>query len=209
MAYCVMTMNLRDRHRARVVPGFTIIELLMVIAIIVVLAAISIGGFRYAQTSANRNLTKTRLAFISTSLESYALDFGEYPPVLRNQNATTQVNGVTFEYGASAALYQAISGDGNDHITAGGTASDGQFTEEEARRGIAELTPDSYREFATNVFGMIDGFGQPFLYARYDRLNPTATRNPTFDLWSVSDTGTEGRLSDAGSEDNPSWIKNW
>ena len=202
-----MNLPLQPRRVAR--NGFTIIELLMVITIIVVLAAISIGGFRYATTSAYRNTTVARLQFISTSLESYALDFGQYPPVLRNQTATTEIDGVNFEYGSAAALYQAISGDGNDHIVDGGTASNGQIDQDEAQRGVTELTPGSFREFSGNVFGMVDGFRQPFLYVRFDRDNPTATRNPTFDLWSVSDSGTPGRTSDAGSEDHPQWIKNW
>jgi type II secretory pathway pseudopilin PulG len=202
-------MNLQRRNRRAFANAFTIIELLMVVAIIIALAAISIGGFRYATTSANRSATSARLAFISTSLESYALDFGEYPQVLRNQTATVEIRDAEFKYGSSVALYQAISGDGNDHIVANGTASDGEFTAEEAQRGITELNPSAYREFDDNLFGMIDGFGQPFLYVRFNRADPTATRNPTFDLWSVADSGTDGDTNDAATEDHPSWIKNW
>ncbi len=206
-------MNIQPRHiplSARPAPaGFTLIELMVVIAIIAVLAAISIGGFGYATKNANRNETRARLEFIRTSLESYYHEYGEYPAVLRNQGATTTISGVQFEYGPAAALYQAISGDGDDHIVQGGTPSNGEFTAEEARRGIAELNPSAYREFATNVFSMVDGFGQPFLYVRYDPNNPDSTRNPTYDLWSVADADTPGQTSDAGTNDDPSWIKNW
>ena len=60
--------------------GFTLIELLIVVAIIAILAAIAIPNFLAAQTRAKVTRAKADMRTISTGLESYAVDYSEYPP---------------------------------------------------------------------------------------------------------------------------------
>ena len=62
--------------------GFTLIELLIVVAIIAILAAIAIPNFLEAQTRSKVSRARTDMRTLSTALESYAVDYHHYPPVL-------------------------------------------------------------------------------------------------------------------------------
>ncbi len=60
--------------------GFTLIELLIVVAIIAILAAIAIPNFLQAQTRAKVSRSQSDLRSLATGLESYRVDFNQYPP---------------------------------------------------------------------------------------------------------------------------------
>lgn len=60
--------------------AFTMIELLIVVSIIGVLAAIAIPNFLQAQTRAKVGRAKTEMAMLELSLEQYYLDQKAYPP---------------------------------------------------------------------------------------------------------------------------------
>jgi type II secretion system protein G len=59
--------------------AFTLIELLIVVAIIAILAAIAIPNFLEAQIRAKRSRALADMRTLATALESYAVDYGEYP----------------------------------------------------------------------------------------------------------------------------------
>lgn len=59
--------------------GFTIIELLIVVAIIAILAAIAIPNLLEAQTRSKVSRVKADLRTMQTALESYAVDENAYP----------------------------------------------------------------------------------------------------------------------------------
>ena len=59
--------------------GFTLIELLIVVAIIAILAAIAVPNFLEAQVRAKVSRTKSDMRSIALALESYRLDYTEYP----------------------------------------------------------------------------------------------------------------------------------
>ncbi len=60
--------------------GFTLIELLVVVAIIGILAALLIPTVTMVKNQANRDAVQTNLKRISSALESYNQDYGDYPP---------------------------------------------------------------------------------------------------------------------------------
>jgi len=61
--------------------AFTLIELLIVVAIIAILAAIAVPNFLEAQTRAKVSRVKTDLRCLATGIEAYAADNNKYPDV--------------------------------------------------------------------------------------------------------------------------------
>ena len=74
--------------------GFTLIEVLVVIAVVAILAAITLGISSGARDKAAQDRARSELAVLGTALERYRAAYGAYPQ--DEQNA--------------AALYQALSG---------------------------------------------------------------------------------------------------
>jgi len=64
--------------------AFTLIELLIVVAIIAILAAIAVPNFLEAQTRSKVSRVKADMRSIATGLESYAVDYNKYPGFERN-----------------------------------------------------------------------------------------------------------------------------
>ncbi len=60
--------------------AFTLIELLIVVAIIAILAAIAVPNFLEAQVRAKVSRAKADLRTLATALEAYATDWNLYPP---------------------------------------------------------------------------------------------------------------------------------
>ncbi len=68
--------------------GFTLIELLIVVAIIAILAAIAIPNFLQAQTRAKVSRAQSDMRSLGTGLESYYVDWNDYPPDYTHQVGT-------------------------------------------------------------------------------------------------------------------------
>ncbi|WKZ25731.1 MAG: prepilin-type N-terminal cleavage/methylation domain-containing protein [bacterium] len=62
--------------------GFTLVELLVAMAIIGVLAAMAVGSFRTAQLRGRDTQRKSDLKQVSNALELYYADYGRYPDSL-------------------------------------------------------------------------------------------------------------------------------
>jgi len=60
--------------------AFTLIELLIVVAIIAILAAIAVPNFLEAQTRAKISRVKSDMRSMATAIESYKVDNNYYPP---------------------------------------------------------------------------------------------------------------------------------
>lgn len=59
--------------------GFTLLEVLLVIIILVTLAALILPNFTGQQDKANRGTTKIQMGQIKTMLDQFKLDVGRYP----------------------------------------------------------------------------------------------------------------------------------
>ncbi|NUP90635.1 MAG: prepilin-type N-terminal cleavage/methylation domain-containing protein [Candidatus Sumerlaeia bacterium] len=60
--------------------AFTLIELLIVVAIIAILAAIAVPNFLEAQTRAKVSRAKSDMRSLATAIEAYRVDANRYPP---------------------------------------------------------------------------------------------------------------------------------
>lgn len=195
--------------------GFTLIELLIVIAIIALLAALTMGAFKYAGDSAARNRTTASMTAIKGALERYKEKFGEYPEPAAAASAEADSNGV-YLVGAKM-LYQAITGDGNNMIKlasgASAQASDGKTDDTELENVIEGSLPKPMIFKYDMGYYLIDGFARPF---QYDKGGTAQAVNPTFDIWSFGNY-EQGKASKIAydlatkkdSTKTGAWIKNW
>ncbi|PYK30647.1 MAG: hypothetical protein DME57_06260 [Verrucomicrobia bacterium] len=165
--------------------GFTIIELLIVIAIIIILAGLIMSTVGYVQKKGARSRAEAEIAAISAALESYKADNGIYP----SDAAKTDVDPTASPTPATASLYL-------DDTTGSGVIPKTYFAFKPN-----QLSPTNQ---AQNVTAIRDPFGNSYGYSTIKNSNPNGTDgyNPTFDLWS-----TAGEITATPNQNL--WIKNW
>lgn len=209
--------------------AFTLIELITVVSVIIILFAMVVGGFSFADKSAKRSRTDVVIKAARSGLEVYKEKFGAYPQVA-NADTTVAVAKKTYVVGGAACLYQALSGDGFDQIK-GATgesipASDGQVDVKEARNIMLENMPKEMWTKNGNTYFIVDGFGHPIQYIKAAPTispvpgqappDPTTVNRGSYDIWSygedeVNITSTSLQASSGGSGNrlDVKWLKNW
>ena len=172
--------------------GFTIIELLIVMAIIIVLAGLIIGTSGYVQKKGARSRAEAEIAAMSAALESYKADNGIYPrdSVTDGLNARSSTNPADYA-AASLFLYRSLSGQ-----EANGTPIAGAKSYFPFKPQMISGTRDAGGNVPIAT-GVRDPFGNHYGYSTANQANPSFGYNPTFDLWSTAN-GTPAE-----------WIKNW
>src|SRR6266513_1383980 len=116
--------------------GFTIIELLVVISIIIILAGLILSTVGYVQKKGARSRAEAEIAAISAALENYKADNGIYP----RQTATTDA--VDARAAIDFAKYQTAS-----HYLYGQLTGDADFD------GVPDPGSKSYMQFKPNQLG--------------------------------------------------------
>jgi prepilin-type N-terminal cleavage/methylation domain-containing protein len=173
-------VNLRGSSPA----GFTIIEMLVVLIIILMLAALTVGVAKYASTKAATSRTQAEIAAMEMALEHYKDDNGVYPATTGLRASASGYPGQC-EYSNSAVLYTALAGGPKRYFN---------------------FRADQLRTNTTlSAIYVIDPFGNPYNY--YQTNIPQSVNNTyyannlaTFDLWSYGPSGTNG---------DPNMITNW
>jgi type II secretory pathway pseudopilin PulG len=179
----------------RAAGAFTIVELLIVMAIILVLAGLILATSNYVQKKGYRSRAEAEIAAMSAALENYKADNGVYP----SNDDTKSLNPVdpNADYKRpSAYLYSSLTGDDDDNSTTSPPIT--------AKNYFAALKPNMLGPIppGPNTY-LRDPFGNSYGYSTAKAVTPTGTVgfNPTFDLWSIAD-GLPGT-------DQTKWIKNW
>lgn len=167
--------------------GFTLVEMLAVITIIVILAAVTVGGMGYARDKQARSQARVQIDLLSNALEEYKNVNGSYP------------TGGNASKGDSNLLYRALYWDTDDN----GSGAD---ADDQQRIYLAELNPDNNKqgwiEGNKSNAKIVDPWGNEYLFrsgkTASGQTNPSA-RNPDFDLWSA---GPDGKTSNGGDNDS-------
>lgn len=172
-------MKTPSHSQLRTARGFTLMEIMVVIAIILVLATMVVSGVGWYKRKANENRTKVLIGSIERALEEYKADHGSLPNGDGGKGSTAEV----YE-----ALYGDLDGDGK--------------TDPGATTYLSTLDPNLAGN-KLNVekdgggYVIIDAWKEPLRY----RHGATSQMNPDFDLWSLGPKSSETETKEH--------IKNW
>ena len=170
--------------------GFTIVEVLVAMAIILALAGLILATSGYVSNKGARSRAEVEIAAMSSALENYKTDNGAYPS-FNSLDARIAVDPTTSTYqGASLFLYEIISGD-----------SDADRQPDPSVPSYFSFKDNLLSPATGNVLYIKDPFGNSYGYSTAGQAGDAAGYNPTFDLWS-----TAGSTTAAGQA---AWIKNW
>lgn len=157
--------------------GFTLVEMLAVIAIIVILAALVVQGLKFAKEKEKLSKAQVQVALLAKVLEEYKLDNGAYPP---SSNATGE--------NATADLRRLLYLDGKEDSS--------------KKIYLSELDVNSKQGWVSedsDTAEILDPWGNEYYY----RTGPGSI-NPDFDLWSSgkdSQTNADDPKADVSLDD--------
>lgn len=175
--------------------GFSLIEMLAVITILVILAAMVVGGTSFVKTKQARSTAEVQIKLLSQALDQYKSDFGSYPTGAMGQSRDSKI------------LYRSLYWDSDDN----GAGAD---TDTNQKIYLSELDPDNNKQGWTDGTRaeviILDPWGNEYRFRsgkmNDGKANPTAI-NPDFDLWSA---GPDGKTNESGEGDiTKDDIRNW
>ena len=161
--------------------SFTVTELLVAIAIIVILAGILIGGMGYAGRRADEAKTIAAIQELSAAFEAFRAEKGFYPP---SSSSTSVAQDVKFYRNASGDLYIVL---GNYEY---------KFMDKQGKPffNLNDLPSSAISKSTASAY--VDVWGKPFRY----RCPGTHNKN-AFDLWSYGSDRLDG-----GDDDIANWL---
>lgn len=199
-----------SRHHGN--AGFTLIELMAVITIIVILAGLVVGGMGFVIERQAKEKAKIQIALLSKAIEEYKLDMGRYPGDLDDTAADGK--------NVSAQLYSDLFYEGFEYSNEPDPPDRwekklGNVRVPKATRiYLPELDPTSSKQgWVASVpagpppasTAILDPWGVEYRYRK-----GMDAQNPDFDLWSCGKDG-KSNTSDPSmkSADNKDDIRNF
>jgi general secretion pathway protein G len=183
---------LRNPLKTKGLRGFTLVELLVVITIIVVLSGLVIGVAGFVQRKAAVTKAKTQLKLMEAKLDEYAQDAGGFPEEFDDKGLI---------------VYTMLFGDGIGPDGVAGSLDDTPpdgTPDEGARVYLPEFDPNINKQQMLSLqpgskvpLKLVDPWGNSWRFRSGDRHNP---KNPDFDLWSMGPDAREHTEDD---------IRNW
>ena len=154
--------------------SFTMVEILMVTALIAILAAIGFGAYSYAMGRSKESATRSVISQLEAGLGAFHAKYGYYPPaaaygtITVSRDSSNMVQAITFGSGSGTGDKYTIG-----YTTAPGSARQKALKEEELRTFMNAV------EFATlarfiNSSGVIeDAWGGSVRYRAPGKINTT------------------------------------
>jgi prepilin-type N-terminal cleavage/methylation domain-containing protein len=153
--------------------GFTLIELMVVIAIIIILAAIAIPNYLTMTKRAKNSRLEADMATLATALETYKTDWGSYPIVATAEGVS--VNTTVVNHALTGP--ESLGGLGGDLNVVAHT------------NAVGEKGPINYIKAGT-MTSIVNPFGLPLAtsYVYYKTIG--AGSAATWTLYAQTDTAT-------------------
>jgi prepilin-type N-terminal cleavage/methylation domain-containing protein len=203
--------------------GFTLIEMITVMAVIVILVSLVLGVNTYVQKSAARNRTKAEIIAMELAVKNYEVDNASPPRDVatdefdpRKHGAPSSGDQLELYKAACQVLYKALSGDTDLDYKPTEKSYAPDFFRVERIKFDDPKKPERKVEYIQDPFGNCYGYSTLGLTADENyrtelRKKPTAERpvdkgfNPTFDLWSTGGSN----VSAPTDADRQKWVTNW
>lgn len=182
--------------------GFTLVELIVSITIIVLLAGIVVGGMGFVEQKRAQEKAKVQVKLLEKGIEEYRFDNGAYPTV-PNVNPTN----VAQARANNNAIFQRLYLDG--------------VNSQNVRIYLAELDPTATGQgwitLTNNTRYIIDPWGREYRFRPGSLADGTvnpAAMGPGFDIWSmgkdgVTQPGTAGSPYSVSAAQNKDDIRNF
>ena len=187
-----ITISSRENKAA-----FTLIELLMGIAILGVLAAITFGVFQGVKDSQNRARAKAELSVLSQALERFKSKYGDYPwtAVGSDPSNFDPNNQMMVAKENSARLLNALMGWGRFDLTGGApefdTDMEGVALIDVSKLTVRKIGSDlDYVDYpadptrAPSGYYLVDPMGNPYVYLYGQDRNRSRWENFSYVLYS-------------------------
>jgi prepilin-type N-terminal cleavage/methylation domain-containing protein len=177
--------------------GFTLVELLMVIAILGVLAAITFGVLQAVKDTQNRTIAKAELAVLAQALERFKSKYGDYPwtAVGSDPSNSDPTNQMMVAKENSALLLNALMGWGRFDLTGSAPNFDPNL------KGVAliDVSKFAVRQIGSDLdyvdypvggtsapfgFYLVDPMGNPYVYLNGKTATLSAWENFSYILYS-------------------------
>ncbi len=184
-------MIVAHRHNRFFAPAFTLIELMIVIAIILVLASMTIGGLGWYKRKAAVEKTRILRSSIGQALEAYRLENGFLPQGGGDDDSTAQV--YIALYGDGELAYDSTSGQVTVRTQPDGKPDSGATTHlNTLEPGLTGSRMNVTSSGGTYI--IVDAWARPFHYRHDVTGQDDQMMNPPddFDLWSLGPDGKGG-----------------
>jgi prepilin-type N-terminal cleavage/methylation domain-containing protein len=203
--------------------AFTLIEMLVVMAVIAILAGLILSTNSYAQRKAAISRAEGEIAALSAACENYKADTGVYPTTKETNKLDPRKDGSPSKYEqASLDLYKLLNSDDDaDGVPEKGGKSYAADFFNPSRMSINKSSKKV--NYLQDPFGNCYGYStagnkQAQQYRADLEKNPKAKRptgpevegyNQTFDLWSTGGVMSKSGKSAVNEADQKKWVKNW
>jgi type II secretory pathway pseudopilin PulG len=191
------------RGERRYIAAFTLIELIVVTAVIIILTGLVLSTVGYVQKKGARARAETEIAAMSAACESYKADNGVYPNNADTNNLDPRTSGdpgATAYSLASLYLYKQLSGDSSANRS---PTAKSYMAFKPNMLFPADQTQNV--QYIQDPFGNSYGYSTAYQHDIDQGIPPTHGYNPTFDLWSTAGLTTDPTTATITQQ----WIKNW